>query len=416
MNAIKNTIVTVTLLIVGYGAYVVLQNPPANSLAENQLNWDSDTNVDTDLAEVSTETPLDSADDSSRTSNLMDRINAPTTQAVDEFDNTYEAQTSLAAPTNDSNQDSFDTPPQLESYGDTASLPTNDADNLLDVDENQYQETQGEESYYDRENDDLLADDASLDLPSDDASPSAYDTVSEPETTQESEELKQAERFLEEQRLSDALLVLTKFYRTAPSNEERDQVVSLMDQLAGTVIYSRENFSEPAYEVKTGDTLASIASNYNLSPEFLARVNGLPADYQVIAGESIKVVRGPFRLEASRQKNEMTLFVGEYYAGRFPFTPGKDFPSGEAVFEVVEISPGREFFDRSTGYRIAKDDPSNPYGRNWIGLRGNQITAAHNVGIHAGYDSDKGCIAVNDTDARDLSMILSIGSEVAVVP
>lgn len=415
MNAIKNTIVTVTLLIVGYGAYVVLQNPPANSLAENQLSWDSDTNIDTDLADVSTTSSLEPVDSSTdRTSNLMDRINAPTTQSVEGSEHTFDVQASnLTAESGDYPQADVDSPPQLESYGNDT-LATNDSDTLLDADDHPYQEANSEGSYYDRNDTDLLAADDALE--SSDPSSPPNDSSGTLQGDVASEELLQAERFLEEQRLSDALLVLTKYYRSAASDDDRAQVVSLMDQLAGTVIYSRNNFSEPPYEVQAGDTLASVAAAHQISPEFLARVNGQPADYQVIAGESLKVVRGPFHLEASRRNNEMTLFVGEYYAGRFSFSPGQDFPSDNAAFEVVEISPGREFFDRSTGYRIAKDDPSNPYGKNWIGLRGNQITAAHNVGIHAGADTGKGCIVVTETDARDLSIILSVGAKVSVVP
>ncbi len=129
------------------------------------------------------------------------------------------------------------------------------------------------------------------------------------------------------------------------------------------------------------------------------------------------MLRGPFRAEISRARNEITVFLGRYYAGRFPARLGSELPEGDNVYEVVAKEDGREFFDRRTGERITRDDPRNPYGDRWIGLRGEQITAAHNVGIHVDVGSpDLCCIAVNHVDADDLRAILSIGSRIIVKP
>jgi lipoprotein-anchoring transpeptidase ErfK/SrfK len=150
---------------------------------------------------------------------------------------------------------------------------------------------------------------------------------------------------------------------------------------------------------------------------FLARVNGLESTYRPVVGESLKVVQGPFHAEIDRQANELTLFLGSNYAGRFQVFIGDDLPTTASNYEVIEITTGREFFDRKTGYRVAKDDPNNPYGAVWIGLRGDQVTAGHNVGIHVanGTESPRGCIGVSETDARDLAIILTMGSTVKVI-
>ena len=64
---------------------------------------------------------------------------------------------------------------------------------------------------------------------------------------------------------------------------------------------------------------------------------------------------------------------------------------------------------------MSRDDPSNPYGHRWIGLRGDQITAAHDVGIHVDTGTpEAGCIAVSPVDADDLTAILSVGSRVTI--
>ena len=78
MNALKNTIVTVTLLIVGYGAYKVLKNPPAENLDSEMFSWTEDGE---DSAAPKAELPEDSAEVDAATqqrSDLIGRIGAPT--------------------------------------------------------------------------------------------------------------------------------------------------------------------------------------------------------------------------------------------------------------------------------------------------------------------------------------------------
>ena len=223
---------------------------------------------------------------------------------------------------------------------------------------------------------------------------------------------------LQKGQLADALFSLTVWYEEPTLSAEQSQrCVQLLDQLAGTVVYSRESFLEPAHVVQEGETLATLAQQYSVPQEFLARINGILPPHQLSPGESLKVVRGPFRAEINRARSEITVFLGRYYAGRFRARLGADLPQGDNLYEVIAKDHGREFFDRRTGDRITREDPRNPYGDRWIGLRGEQITAAHNVGIHvdAG-NSDLCCIAVNRVDADDLSAILSIGSRISVKP
>ena len=65
----------------------------------------------------------------------------------------------------------------------------------------------------------------------------------------------------------------------------------------------------------------------------LAKINGISASHRLVAGESLKVMRGPFRAEVSLDNREMALFLGRYYAGRFPIRVGADLPIHETVYE-----------------------------------------------------------------------------------
>jgi LysM repeat protein len=226
----------------------------------------------------------------------------------------------------------------------------------------------------------------------------------------------ETQKLLRDGQLADALQSLSAWY-SDPSltSEQSERCNALLDQLAGTVIYSQDSYLEPAYVVRSGDTLDSIAVEHGVSKEFLARINGLSEPYQLASGESLKVLRGPFRAEVSRSKSMLSLFLGNHYAGRFQVRLGSDLPASKATYEVAMIEPGREFFDRRSGIRVAADDPKNPYGNRWIGLRGDQVTTAHNVGIHADQGTgQEGCLAVSAADAEDLAMILSLGAKVTI--
>ena len=113
--------------------------------------------------------------------------------------------------------------------------------------------------------------------------------------------------------LGNALLSLTAWYgEPSLSTEQRERCLNQLDQLAGSVIYSRDSFLEPAHVVQQGETLVDIGRQYSVSPDFLARINGVTNPSQLRSGETIKIVRGPFRAEVDRNASTLTLFLGRY--------------------------------------------------------------------------------------------------------
>jgi LysM repeat protein len=94
----------------------------------------------------------------------------------------------------------------------------------------------------------------------------------------------------------------------------------LLDSLALKVIYARDtHILEPAYRVKPGETLESIAKDFNLSPVLLRKINGITAS-ELPAGTVLKVVFGQFDAKISMKRKELTLLLGGLYAGRFSFS------------------------------------------------------------------------------------------------
>jgi LysM repeat protein len=173
--------------------------------------------------------------------------------------------------------------------------------------------------------------------------------------------------------------------------------------------------------VQDNETLDQIAQRYQVPRALLARINGVPAPYDLYPGETLKVVRGPFRAEANLTRRELTLYLDAYYAGRFAVRVGEDADVNEGILEVVEKLQQRAYTDSASGQQISAESPENPYGRHWIGLGPlSGVDASDSLGIHGtgeacGTDESRGCLGLQPLDAEDLYSILSIGSTVRIV-
>ncbi len=223
----------------------------------------------------------------------------------------------------------------------------------------------------------------------------------------------EAQTLCDQGRLGDALLMLSEWTtNTRLSPADRDRLMDRLDQLAGTVVYSRQHLLEPAYTVQPGDTLEKVAERYNVPWQLMAKINGIGDAQSIRPGDQLKVMTGPFDALVSLQDFEMTLFLYGRYAGRFRIGVGQDqsTPDGDMTVQNKVINP--TYY--GPGQVIGPDDPANPLGGRWIDL-GNRI------GIHGTNDpgsigraESRGCIRLSPGDINDVFDILSVGSRVTI--
>ncbi len=209
----------------------------------------------------------------------------------------------------------------------------------------------------------------------------------------------------------EALATLSLFYSTPGlSASDRDQLLSRLDPLAGEVIYSRRHLTEQPHRVGHNETLMEIASRYEVPWQLLANINGIEDPVTVLPGTELKVVRGPFRAEVSLDASELTLFMGDLYAGRFPIAVGNDPAPKPGTYTVQDKQNARTFYDAS-GSPVPANSPNNPYGSVWMDLGGQ-------LSIHGSPDRTKpttnGCVSLAGNLAEDLYGILSQGSSVTI--
>lgn len=230
---------------------------------------------------------------------------------------------------------------------------------------------------------------------------------------------------LDEGKLAEAHLALSSLYGNPDLPPEMAcQITDLLDQLAGTVIYSRGHYLEPAYFSQPGETLEQIAQRYNVPWQLLAKINGLmPPDAPCTEesaktrllppGTELKVVRGPFDAIINLEQRTLTLMLQGRYAGRFRISLGRDVPSMEGEYTVNNKVLGPTYYGPD-GVTLEPFDPRNPLGEAWIGL--SDRLGIHGAANQQNLDTDpRGTIHVGRRDLHDLYGILSVGSRVTIM-
>jgi hypothetical protein len=226
-------------------------------------------------------------------------------------------------------------------------------------------------------------------------------------------DLAEAEQLVSAGKFKSALAKLSPHYAShdLPA-EQRAALFAWLDGLAAKVIYSREHLLAAPHQVRKGETLYDVAHQYNVEYRLLQNINHKEVSDPLILvpATELKVVQGPFDVEVNLTTDEITLFVNDLYAGRFPFVVGDQRPQ-PGDYRVVDKRSQQKTYAGFDGRMIPANDPTNPYGGWWISLGGEM--AIHGSPAFPG-DKTLGCISLSPQDAKDVYGIVSIGSNVKV--
>jgi hypothetical protein len=209
-------------------------------------------------------------------------------------------------------------------------------------------------------------------------------------------------------RYAEALTALSVWYDDPSLGlEESHRLEDLLGQLAGTVIYSQQDLLQPPHVVAPGETLPAIAAQLGVSWQLLAKINGVGDPMQLIPGEHLKVVRGPFDAVVSVARRRISLQVGGAYAGSFPVVIGREFlPRVGSSLPVAEVR-------REAGVSQAPIPGAAATRPTILLADGLSIQAADDPAVVAD-DAAPGSLIVSVRDLAELIDILGPGSSVLV--
>ncbi|HCK42333.1 MAG TPA: hypothetical protein DHW22_11970 [Planctomycetaceae bacterium] len=215
--------------------------------------------------------------------------------------------------------------------------------------------------------------------------------------------------------LSQALLLLSDWYGDPSlSPSESKEMRALLSQLAGSVIYSTEPRLEAPYRVQAGETLEEIAKKYEVPWQLLAKINGISNPNQVLPGQELKVVRGPFSAVVDFSKRKLTLMLDRRYAGEFTieFEPGISIEEGHWTVSQKLLTP--------TSASLSAPSPGQPTEDRSLTLA-NASGESNHLAIIRGASQNSPpaeplhrVIRLKSRDVSDIFDILSLGSKVII--
>jgi len=217
-------------------------------------------------------------------------------------------------------------------------------------------------------------------------------------------------------RLNDALLM-------PMGARQRAFVKDQLSKLAEQWLFSKSLFPNDklcsSYKIKPGDQLRTIGQRYKVPYEILMQINNIRSPKALQAGQTIKVINGPFHAKVYRSTFTMDLYLQNTFVRSFPVglgQPGMETPTGlwRVMANKKLVKP--RWTDPISGKTYEPTDANYPLGSRWIGLEGLEGLAKDREGfaIHGTKDPDQigtagsqGCIRLHNGNAILLYNLLA---------
>lgn len=167
------------------------------------------------------------------------------------------------------------------------------------------------------------------------------------------------------------------------------------------------------YEIKSGDTLSKIASQFKTTIELIKKSNAMK-DSTIIPGRKIKIWNEPFSIWVDKSQNMLILKSGEEVFKTYTVSTGKNNCTPVGSFKIVNKLTDPTWF--KAGAVVSSGSPENVLGSRWMGFD------LAGYGIHGtiepkelGKQVTQGCVRLSNADVEELYIIVPVGAEVTIV-
>jgi len=213
---------------------------------------------------------------------------------------------------------------------------------------------------------------------------------------------------------------------------QRNDIKKQLAAMAEKWLFSRDVYALDKlcsrYKVRPGELLTNIAKRYKVPYEILMQINNISRPEALQAGETIKVINGPFHAIVYCSAFTMDLYLQNTFVRSFPIglgEAGRETPTGLWRVKAGEKLIKPIWTDQTTGRTYHPDDPDYPLGSRWIKLEGIEGNARGRTGfaIHGTKDantigtrSSRGCIRLHNGDVILIyNLLVPVYSQVRVV-
>jgi len=231
--------------------------------------------------------------------------------------------------------------------------------------------------------------------------------------------------------LSALLVAAGDRLRVRDAQAIRDTLASVNERLIFSPEAAPNDPLTTTYTVKSGDLLIKIAPRFDLTYQFIERINNVAAN-RIRVGQDLKLIYGPFHAVVDRSDFRMDIYLegpdGEpVYIRSFAVGLGEQgsTPIGNWVVRKGGKVSNPAWTNPRTGKFFEADHPENPLGQYWIALDGTDPSTKElqGYGIHGtiepdtiGTEASMGCVRLADADIERVYQLLVGGkSRVQIV-
>lgn len=213
----------------------------------------------------------------------------------------------------------------------------------------------------------------------------------------------------------NAQKVMNKFINDYPNSGKTPKVKKNLEEVNTEILFSNIPTEDSVYyQVKSGDTLGKIASQYGTTVELIKKSNNLKSD-TIVPGKSLKVNKGKFIIMVDRSDNILMLkkengnIIKTYIV-----STGENLNTPLGNFKIEEKLINPPWYKDGT---VVKPDSSEyELGSRWMGI------SLEGYGIHGTKDESligkhitKGCVRMKNDEVEELYSIVPSGTEVIIV-
>ena len=199
------------------------------------------------------------------------------------------------------------------------------------------------------------------------------------------------------------------------SGRDRSMLRAELTRIGNETIFSPRLVSgDPLtdrYTIKPGDSLAKIAKVNHVSSDLLAAINGIKDKNRIRAGQTIKIINGPFHAVVEKSTYSLDVFIDSTFVKHFRVGLGADDSTPCGKWRIATKLENPTYYPPRSGRVVSADDPKNPLGERWIGLTGisGDAVGQFRYGIHGTIENDSigksvslGCIRMYNEDVESL--------------
>lgn len=209
------------------------------------------------------------------------------------------------------------------------------------------------------------------------------------------------------------------------SDAVRDEVKRQLTKLSETWLFSKQvhpgDTLTEVYKVQPGDVLAIFAKKHKVPHEAIEKINGITNPERLQAGQTLKVIHGPFSAVVSKKAFTLDLYLQGVFVKQYRVGLGRiehETPSGKWIAARGGKMIKPTWTDPDTGRVYQGTDPDYPLGSRWIALDGVEGAAKGRTGfaIHGTKDPEtigtrasRGCIRLFNGDVVEVYDLLEPG-------